>query len=132
MQSKIRLLLTKYEETILYLFFGMLTVAVNTVIYLGLAKLEINDLIANTIAFFLAVQFAYITNTKYVFKASFTKKNFFQFWGMRIGTILIDNLGLLILLKVGCSQFISKVVVNIIIIIINYVCSKFYIYKKRS
>lgn len=130
MQNKIAYLLKKNSETILYLFYGILTVVVNTGIYIGLVRLGTDDLIANTIAFFLAVQFAYCTNTKFVFKTNFTKRNFIQFWAMRIGTIIIDNIGLLILINIGCSQFVSKTLINIIIIIINYMCSKFYIYKK--
>lgn len=132
MQDRVKRLLKEYSETILYLFYGVLTVVVNTMIYLGLTQLGFSDLIANTIAFFLAVQFAYFTNTKYVFRTEFTKKNFLQFWGMRIGTIFIDNMGLILFIKIGFNQLVSKIVVNIIIIAINYICSKFYIYKKRG
>lgn len=132
MQDKIKYLLKRYSETILYLFYGVLTVVVNTGIYIGLVHLEMNDLLANTIAFFLAVQFAYYTNTKFVFKSNFTRKNFMQFWTMRIGTIVIDNMGLLLLINIGCNQLVSKTLVNVIIIVINYICSKFYIYKRRS
>lgn len=119
----------KYEELIRYGFWGVMTVIVNTLLYLGFAQMT-GDLLANTIAFFLAVQFAYMTNTKFVFQEKFTKKNFVQFWGMRIGTIFIDNGGMWLLLSVGINNLLSKCVVNAVVIVLNYVFSKFIIYKK--
>lgn len=52
------------------------------------------DMVANTIAFFIAGQFDYMTNTRFVFKQKYTKENFLKFWGMRNGTIFIDNGGM--------------------------------------
>ncbi|WP_195282980.1 GtrA family protein [Harryflintia acetispora] len=88
-------------------------------------------MIANTIAFFWLYKFAYMTNTKFVFKAKFTKKNFLKFWGMRIGTIFIDNGGMWILLAVSTHKLVAKCAVNTIVIILNYLFSKFFIYKKE-
>lgn len=122
----------QHSETILYLFFGVLTVIVNTLVFMLLSRTVLGDLWANTIAFFVAVQFAYFTNTKYVFKADFTKQNLLQFWGMRIGTIFIDNFGLMILLHLGAHKLIAKSAVNIVIIGLNYLFSKFIIYRKKD
>ena len=119
------------KETLSYLLFGILAVLINTVTFLSLFT-PLGDIAANTIAFFITVQFAYMTNTKFVFKDKFTKKNFLQFWGMRIGTILIDNGGLWLLLTINCDRFLSKCIVNAIVIILNYIFSKFFIYKKRE
>lgn len=132
MMRKLFELVKKYRETLDYLFFGVLTVAVNTALFLGLDYFLKNELAANTIAFLLAVQFAYMTNTKFVFKAKFTKQNFLQFWGMRIGTIFIDNGGMWILLALGTHKLIAKCIVNIVVIILNYIFSKFFIYRKRG
>ncbi|MEA4993369.1 MAG: GtrA family protein [Oscillibacter sp.] len=127
----IKLLLKKYEELLRYGFWGVMTVLVNTVLYLGFSAL-MGDLAANTLAFFLAVQFAYMSNTKFVFRDKFTKKNFLQFWGMRIGTIFIDNGGMWLLLAMDCNRLLAKCVVNAIVIVLNYIFSKFFIYKKRD
>lgn len=129
--KQIYALLQKHQETIRYFFFGSLTVFFNIIVFF-LSDFFFDEIIANTIAFLLSVQFAYFTNTKYVFHASFTKQNFLQFWSMRIGTIFIDNGGLWMFLALGYNKFISKCVVNIIIIILNYLFSKFFIYRKEG
>lgn len=126
----IRQLLIKYREIIAYGFFGVCTVIVNTLIYYILAH-SMSDMLANTIAFFLAVQFAYMTNTKFVFQQTYTKENFLKFWSMRIGTLLIDNGGMWLLLLLSCNNLIAKCVVNVIVIIVNYICSKFIVFCKK-
>ena len=79
---------------------------------------------------FLAVLFAYWTNCKFVFQVPFTKKSFFEFVGMRIGTILIDNGGMLLMTWLNWNDIFAKVVVNIIIIGLNYLFSKLFIFRK--
>ena len=121
----------KYKELILYGIFGILTVIVNIISFKLLLILNIPLLYANTIAFFIAVVFAYYTNTKFVFNDTFTKKNFISFMSMRISTLFIDNIGLYYLVSISVDELISKSIINIIIILINYICSKFIIYKKK-
>lgn len=116
-------------ETFRYLIFGILTVIVNIISYHMLA-LKMDTLPANTMAFFVAVLFAYWTNSQFVFRTPCTKKNFVQFMTMRIGTLLIDNGGMLTLLFWGWNDFLAKCTVNFIIIVINYLFSKLLIFKK--
>ncbi len=128
--SRINKLLEKYREVVLYFIFGVLTVVVNTVIYLILSSI-MDDMISNTIAFLVAVQFAYLTNTKFVFNQNFTKDNFLKFWAMRIGTIFLDNGGMWILLHLGVNKLLAKCFVNAIIIVLNYLFSKFIIFSNE-
>ena len=121
----------KYKESILYGVFGVLTVIVNIISFKLLLILNIPLLYSNTIAFFIAVVFAYYTNTKFVFNDNFTKKNFISFMSMRISTLFIDNIGLYYLVSISVDELIAKSIINIIIILINYICSKFIIYKKK-
>ena len=114
-----------------YGFFGVLTVIVNIISFKLLLKLNFSLLFANTIAFIIAVLFAYLTNTKFVFNNSFTKKNFISFISMRIGTLFIDNLGLYYLVGISVDELIAKSMINFIIIVINYICSKFFIFKNK-
>ena len=95
------------SETFRYLVFGVLTVTVNIASYRTLA-LCLDTLPANTIAFFIAVFFAYYTNTRFVFQVPFTKRNFLQFMGMRIGTIFLDDGGMLLLLAWGWNDLLAK------------------------
>ncbi|MDR1245409.1 MAG: GtrA family protein [Clostridiales Family XIII bacterium] len=124
-------MLKKHRETIAYIICGALTVAVNTALYLGFA-LIVHDMIANTIAFFLAVLFAYFTNCMLVFKQRPSWLTLVRFFGMRIGTILIDDGGMWLLLSLGCAGLVAKCIVNAVIIVINYLVSKFYIFKNNG
>ncbi|MEG0264930.1 MAG: GtrA family protein, partial [Erysipelotrichaceae bacterium] len=58
----------QYKEVIMYLVFGVLTTAVNIIVYyVGDSVLHLHYLIANAIAWVLAVLFAYETNRRWVF-----------------------------------------------------------------
>jgi putative flippase GtrA len=117
-----------FRETAAYLVCGLLTVIVNTACYLGLA-LILPDLAANTAAFFIAVVFAYWTNTVFVFCKKISAGTFFRFMGMRVGTIFIDDGGMWFLLSLGTNNFIAKCIINSIIIVLNYIISKFFVFK---
>lgn len=118
------------SETFRYLVFGILTVVVNIVAY-RILSLWMAPLPANTLAFFIAVFFAYYTNTYFVFQVSFTKKNFFQFMAMRIGTIFLDDGGMFLLLFWGWNDFLAKCIVNGAIIVLNYLFSKLVIFRTK-
>lgn len=118
------------SETFRYLVFGILTVLVNIVAY-RILSLWMAPLSANTLAFFIAVFFAYYTNTHFVFQVSFTKKNFFQFMAMRIGTIFLDDGGMFLLLFWGWNDFLAKCIVNGAIIVLNYLFSKLVIFRTK-
>lgn len=128
-----RKLISKFlcGETLRYLVFGLLTVTVNIAAY-RILSLWIDTLPANTLAFFIAVFFAYYTNTRFVFQTQFTKKNFLQFMMMRIGTIFLDDGGMLLLLTWGWNDLLAKCVVNVVIIGLNYLFSKLFIFRKRD
>lgn len=128
-----RKLISKFlcGETLRYLVFGILTVTVNIASYRVLS-LWMDTLPANTLAFFIAVFFAYYTNTRFVFRVEFTKKNFLQFISMRIGTIFLDDGGMLLLLAWGWNDLLAKCVVNVVIIGLNYLFSKLLIFRKKG
>ena len=117
-------------ETLRYFICGVSTVAVNIVVYRLLSYVW-GTLAANTSAFLVSVFYAYFTNSVFVFRVHLTWKSFREFFGMRIGTILIDNGGMLLLIWVGMHDMIAKCIVNIIIIGINYVFSKLFIFKRK-
>lgn len=128
-----RKLISKFlcGDTLRYLIFGVLTVTVNTASYCVLSLL-MDTLPANTLAFFIAVFFAYYTNTRFVFRTQFTKKNFLQFMSMRIGTIFLDDGGMFLFLAWGWNDLLAKFVVNVVIIVLNYLFSKLFIFRKRE
>jgi putative flippase GtrA len=131
MISKTFALLRQHRETIAYLFTGAATVLVNIAVY-RLCLFGLADIPANTIAFFVAVMFAYFTNCLFVFRQPLTWKSFRQFWAMRIGTLLIDDGGMWLLLRAGWSGMAAKIAVNVVVIVLNYIFSKLFIFKGKG
>lgn len=117
-------------ETFRYLIFGILTVVVNIVVYHILAW-KMSTLTANTIAFFVAVLLAYWTNSRFVFQVRCTRENFLQFVSMRIGTLLIDDGGMLLLISWNWNDLLAKCFINAVIIAINYLISKLIIFRRK-
>lgn len=117
-------------ETFRYLIFGVLTVIVNTVSF-KLLNLVMGDIASNTLAFFIAVLFAYWTNSQFVFCTGSSWKSFVEFMTMRICTLPIDDGGMWLLLNAGVNDLIAKTMVNAIIIVLNYLASKLFIFKKK-
>ena len=117
-------------ETLRYLIFGVLTVIVNTVSF-KLLDLVMGDIAANTLAFFIAVLFAYWTNSQFVFQTGMAWKSFLEFMAMRICTLPIDDGGMWLLLTLGVNDLVAKCAVNVVIIVINYLASKLVIFKKK-
>ena len=70
MVEKIRAFVEKHWDMVSYLFFGVLTTAVNYLVYLPLYNLlGISAAVSNIIAWVAAVAFAYVTNKPFVFKS---------------------------------------------------------------
>ena len=139
MIKKIKELYLKYEEIINYLIIGGLTTVVSLAVYYGLTltifdpnkALELQ--IANIISWIAAVTFAYFTNRKFVFKKE-DKPNIKEassFCASRISTLLIDMLLMFIFVtKLHFNDKIIKVIVQVIVIVLNYIFSKFFVFKK--
>lgn len=128
--NKLKALLKSQKETVLYFICGCCTVCVNTGSFLFLALL-FSEIKANTMAFFISTMFAYFSNTMLVFQKKISWRTFGLFWGLRIGTIFLDNGGLLLLLIITQNKFYSKLGINIGLIALNYLFSKFIIYRSK-
>ncbi len=129
-------LIYKNKEILLYLIFGVLTTVVNIVAYYISAELlGIHYLISNALAWFLSVLFAYITNRKYVFNSHNKKviKEMISFFGSRLATGVLDMTLMWTLVNNHLlNDMISKVVVNVIVIVLNYILSKLVVFKNNS
>ncbi len=129
-------LMIKYKEVLLYLVFGALTTLVNIVVYALCTKLfHINWEISNIIAWVLSVLFAYVTNRKYVFesKSSNIVKEMSSFFGFRLLSFVLD-MGFMYLFvdMIRMNDMIAKIIVQVIVIVLNYVFSKLFIFKKKE
>lgn len=139
MIAQMKKLYDKYEEVIAYLFWGVLTTAVNVLIFSGLHLFtNMNYMINNFIAWVISVLFAYITNKAYVFHSpskSFLSdlKEMSSFFGGRVATLVIEW----ILLWIGITlmhqnQILVKIFENIVVIILNYFWSKWAVFKNST
>ena len=124
---------------ILYLIFGVLSTIVNIASYAISTKIfKIEYLISNIIAWILAVTFAYITNKIFVFESKTVEKKkllkeFLLFYYYRIVTLIMEMIILYVCVDVlKFNDMIIKVIANILVIMLNYVFSKFIIFKKGS
>lgn len=128
-------LFKKYKEICLYILFGIATTLVNIIAYYLLSRLNFATVISTVWAWVLAVIFAFFTNRKYVFNAqkySF-KKQLLSFFSMRILTGVLDVL--IMVLFVDIFEFygmVIKVISNVLVIILNYIFSKFFVFNKKN
>lgn len=126
----------KYRQALLYLMFGGFTTLVNILTFYILRKLSVSVYISNMIAWITSVLFAFVTNKLFVFESrgKSSKENVrevISFWLFRLLSLGIDMAAMYLLLQVlGINEMISKILVNVIVIVINYVFSKVFVFKK--
>ena len=127
------------RESITYTFAGIMTSIVNFIIYYVLCNiLEVENLIANTIAWVAAVSFAYIVNAFWVFQSE--KESIFKecmkiikFFGARILSFLVEQMGMFLFVDgLKCNNLIVKAFLMVIVIVLNYFFSKIYIFSKQK
>lgn len=124
------------KEVILYVIFGVLTTVVNLGTFYVLTNiLSLNENLSNIFAISLAVIVAYLTNKDMVFhsKASSLKEKileFVKFVAGRAFTMVIEWGGGALLFLTPMPQMISKLIVTVVVIILNFFISKFFAFKK--
>ena len=121
------------KELFLYVVFGILTTVVNIAVYLFFAKLlGINYLISNVFAWFFSVLFAYVTNRIYVFESKNSNifKEIILFFSGRLFSGIVDTFLMFIFIDMLLiNDSVSKVIIQIIVVILNYIISKFVVFK---
>lgn len=124
------------REFITYGIAGVLTTGVNFYSYHLLCNvMGIENLIANAIAWVIAVSFAYVVNAKVVFlqkndgiKSEATKVT--KFFGARVLSLIVEETGMFIFVDIlAYNNLMVKACLAVIVIIMNYVLSKLYIFK---
>ncbi|MCC0643731.1 MULTISPECIES: GtrA family protein [unclassified Clostridioides] len=127
----------KHKETILYLFFGAFTTLVNIVSYLFFTRvISFNFMVANALAWILAVLFAYVTNKFFVFESKkveikFLFKEFLSFVSFRLISGIVEMVIMYVMIDLlFVNDIIVKVFTNIVVIVLNYLFSKMIIFRK--
>lgn len=137
--EQIKTLIKKFctKEVILYVVFGVLTTLVNIVSFYILANIiNLEENLSNVIAIILCVLFAYFTNRKLVFnsKASTPKEKFAEFSKFILGrafTMVVEVVGFFLMFNIAhIHELVSKVLISVIVIVLNFFISKFFAFKK--
>ena len=139
-------------EVFSYLFFGVCTTVVNIVVFqLCCTVLGMHALISNIIAWVFAVAFAYVTNRIFVFHSrenslngiareagSFVGARLFSFgleelllWISK-DVVQVSRFSVTVLGLVIGGLMIAKLLISVLVVILNYVFSKLFIFKQKK
>ena len=121
------------KEIIMYLIFGVLTTLVNIIVFYITSDLfMIATIPSNIIAWILSVLFAYVTNRRFVFSSKGDiKKELLSFFSVRLLSLVIDTIIVYIGIDVLIfDPLVVKIASNIVVVIANYIFSKFLVFKK--
>lgn len=147
--NKIKELYKKYRELISYLFFGVMTTIVSWGSYavfsllLGgvLSDPVVISGVSNAASIIIAILFAYITNKLWVFESkswsrSVVLPEFVKFISARALTAVVEMVGVPALVGIGLDGsvlgiegMVSKMIVSVVVVILNYILSKLFIFK---
>lgn len=126
------------REMITYLISGVLTTVVNWALYwLLVEKLGMEELSGNAVDWVLTVAFAYAVNAFWVFRSKFTGwraewGKILKFYAARFLTFLVEEGGILLFVKqLGFNGLIIKALLAVIVIILNYVFSKVFVFLRK-
>jgi len=133
------------RELAAYLFFGGVTTFVNWAVYgLAIRFLGLSISSGNAIAGIVAVAFAFVTNKIWVFRSRSWRpllvlREGGAFFGARIVTGIVEMAGVPLLYRAGLDYpllgiegFTAKVSVSVVVIIMNYILSKLFIFRRKN
>lgn len=141
MKENLQKILQKFlsREVIMYIIFGVLTTLVNLVIsFVLVGAFKIDGSIASAIGIIASILFAYFTNRKWVFnsQAKGVKEKLNEFWKFiagRLVTMAIEQGGVMLFYGALNMPFTPvKLSLTIIVIILNYIFSKFFAFKTKN
>lgn len=125
----------KHKEMLLYLLFGGLSFIVSIATYYLFSEVVcMSELIANVLSWVFAVSFAFVTNYIWVFEKTTTGLKSFlsQVWKFfmgRVFTLVVEEVILVLFVTImELPNMPVKVVAQIIVIVLNYVISKLFVF----
>ncbi len=133
----LRGLARQYWDVFLYLIFGVLTTAVNYLVYLPVYNLlGLSAAVSNVLAWAAAVAFAYVTNKPFVFKSRdwswrTVVPELGKFVGCRVASGAAETLILLVTVDLlGWNGNVWKLAASVLVVVLNYFASKFLVFRK--
>lgn len=139
MLEKLIKALTRYKDIIAYGVFGVLTTAVNVVSYwLCSSVLGMQTVPSSVIAWIASVAFAYVTNRRWVFHSeaegvAAIAREVVAFFASRLATGIVDWVGMWLCVDVLSFPGVpTKIVVNCVVIVLNFVASKLLVFRSHA
>ena len=125
-------------ELVSYLFVGVATTVVNYVVYYIATRLLSMGVMPGTwTAWVVAVAFGYVANKAFVVHTHCDSvlsllREAGSFFAMRLVSLGMETVLMYLTVTVlGLNDLVMKLIVNIVVIILNYVFSKLFIFKKK-
>lgn len=138
MIDKLKALFHKYYDLILYGIFGVLTTAVNYIVYLPCYNLlGLDASLSNMISWVVSVAFAFLTNKPFVFRshdwsAGVVWPELLKFVGCRVGSGALETAILFVTVDLlHWDGNIWKLVTSVLVVIANYIGSKLLVFRKK-
>lgn len=129
------LMKTLYGNSVVrYVFFGGCTTGVNLISFYILRKLQVELNTANVISIILAILFAYVVNSRFVFQDHCETivqhlATFGRFVSARLATMVIEVGGVwLLVARMGLQDMVGKFIIQLIVLVLNYIFSKFLVF----
>lgn len=125
------------REVISYLVFGVLTTLVNWVVYGSMVKAGVDYRISTAAAWVVSVLFAFIVNKIFVFRSYdlhlvFVIKEILSFTACRAASGIMEMVLMVMMVSwLNMDEYVSKILVSIVVVIVNYVFSKLFIFRKE-
>ena len=122
------------SDVVRYGFFGGCTTMVNLVSFFLLRQAGVQRDVANVISIILAILFAYVVNSKFVFqdKCETLKDHiqpFCKFIGARLVTMVVEIGGVWFFAEiVHMNDMVGKFITQFVVLALNYIFSKFLVF----
>ena len=127
------------NQGIRYIFFGGCTTFVNLGSYALLRTvLGVDMTLANVLAIFLSILFAYAVNKQFVFESRThgvreLAVEMGSFIGMRLSTMFIEVFGVVFLSCLfGIPEVGSKLALQVVVLVLNYIFSKVFVFSEKE
>lgn len=123
-----------HNDMVRYIFFGVCTTVVNLVVFYVLRRLGMSLTPANFISIVTAIIFAYVVNSIFVFHDKCTclkdhVRPFCKFVSARLLTMVVEIGGVWFIVEImGLDDMIGKLCTQVIVTVLNYIFSKFFVF----
>ena len=137
--EKIRTFINIHRDILIYLFFGVLTTLVNFLVYFPIYNwLRWTGALSNAVAWAVAVIFAFVTNKPFVFKSHDWSVNVVipelsKFVACRIVSGVLETASIWLCVDIlKWNGNLLKILVSVLVVILNYVFSKWIVFVKKG